>query len=306
MIHNIKVKNFRGEELVMELENPEPSGFAIFNMTGIGPEKADVRITDIVTADGGFYNSSRLPPRNIVLSLRYYRTEERTVEEIRHESYKYFAIKQPLTLTIETDNRIGEIEGYTESNEPVIFSRESHTQISIVCPYPYFYDGGPNGTMVTEFLAVEPLFEFPFSNESLTENLLIMGEIWPETTRAIFYPGDAEVGVTIHIFLVGPVSDITIYNPDTDQKMTISNERLQVLTGSTLIEGDHITIVTTRGNKSISLTRAGVTYNILNALNRDAFWFQMVKGDNVFAYTAEMGLDHINFRIENRIVYEGM
>ena len=45
------------------------------------------------------------------------------------------------------------------------------TQISIVCPDPYFYSAGPDGTNTTIFYGVEPLFEFAFSNESLTESL---------------------------------------------------------------------------------------------------------------------------------------
>lgn len=304
MINNVAVVNHRGEKLVMELRNPERSGFLIFNMTGVGPGKANIRTTDIITADGGLYNSSRLPSRNIVLSLRYFATEPVTVEDIRQESYRFFPIKRPLTLTITTDNRVSTIVGYVESNEPVIFSRETHTQISLICPYPYFTS---DQITVTNFLGVYPLFEFPFSNESLTEKLIEMGDIWPMNSRSIWYEGDAEIGVLIDIFLRGPVSGLKIYDPSNSENyMLVDSERLIQLTGADLSEGDHVIISTVRGDKFIKLIRQSVEYNILNALNRNAFWFQLQKGDNLFTYTVEAGLTNIDFRITNNTVYEGI
>lgn len=50
----------------------------------------------------------------------------------------------------------------------------------------------------------------------------------------------------------------------------------------------------------------GKTTNILNCLDKNADWFQLAKGDNIFAYTAEYGSTNLQFKIENRIVYEGV
>ena len=306
MIHNVKIINYLGEELVMELGNPEKSGFLIFNMTGLGPNKSEIRQTDIVTADGGVFNSARLPSRNIVLSIRFFSWKDKTVEEIRHESYKYFPIKKPLTLMIETDNRVGEIVGYVEANEPAIFSKEAHTQLSIICPYPYFYDGSPDGNNVTIFFGVEPLFEFPFSNESLVEHLIIMGEIKNKTEELIYYSGDSEVGVTIYIDAIGEVHNLIIHNVGTRESMFINTDKLAKLTGSGIIAGDRIIISTVRGNKSITLLRSGIYTNILNVLDRGSDWFQLTKGDNIFAFEAESGTTNLMFRIENRTIYEGV
>jgi len=286
----------------MTLRRPENSGLLILNITGVGPEKATINMTEIATSDGGIFNSGRLPPRNIVMSLRFFEVFN-TVEELRHESYKYFPIKSPVTLTFETEERTAEINGYVEANEPVIFSKECFTQLSVICPDPFFYS---DKKQVTLFSGVIPMFEFPFSNESLTEKLLIMGEIWPEATRSVWYEGDADVGVIIHILAKGPISGLQIYDDTTERKMTINDGRLTELTGSTLIEGDRVIISTVRGDKHIALIRDGIEYNILNALNRDSFWFQLRKGDNIFAYTATYGLANLDFRIENRIAFEGV
>jgi Phage tail protein. len=306
MIHNVRVVNYLGEEVVMELRNPERSGFLIYNMTGLGPEKAEIRTTDIVTADGGIYNSSRLPARNIVLSVRFFSWEGKTVEQIRHESYKHFPIKKPVTIFITTDERVGEIVGYVEANEPVIFSRETHMQLSIICPYPYFFDGGLYGDKVYSFGGVTPRFEFPFSNESLTEPLLIMGDILIYAEGTVVYNGDAEVGVTITIDALGPATNITMHKVDARESMSLNTTRLQQMTGKGIVAGDQIRISTVKGQKSITLLRGGVFTNILNILDRGADWFELTKGDNFFAFEAEQGIENLVFTIENRTLYEGV
>ena len=281
---------------------PEESGFVIRSITGLGPGKANINTSEVSTNEGSLFNSARVPSRNIVISVIYLWKE--TIEDARQLSYKYFPIKRKVTLLIETDNRMAEIEGYVESNDPDIFSQEEGSEISIICPNPFFYDAYENH--VTSFSGIEPAFEFPFSNESLTEPLLEFSVIRDVTDRVITYKGDHEIGVTITIRAVGEAGDISIYNVDTREVMYIYNDAIEALTGSGIKEGDEITICTEIGKKSATLLRTGVRTNILNCLNRDADWFRLVKGDNTFAYTAETGRNNLRLEIQNRVIYEGV
>ena len=88
--------------------------------------------------------------------------------------------------------------------------------------------------------------------------------------------------------------------------MRIDTDKMKAFTGSGIVAGDEITICTVKGKKSITLLRNGKTTNILNCLDKAADWFQLAKGDNVFAYTAEEGSSNLQFKIENRIIYEGV
>lgn len=304
MIRSVTFTNYLGDSVKVVLARPEESGFIITSITGLGPGKANVNTTEVATNDGSLFNSSRLPSRNIVISLKYMWAD--SIEDARQKSYKYFPIKKKITMLIETDNRQAEIEGYVESNDPTIFSNSEGSDISIVCPDPFFYSAGKNGINTTIFYGVEPLFEFPFSNESLFEKLLIMGEIKNETERVVVYNGDAEIGVTITIHAIGEASNITIYNTGTREVMRIDTDKMQKFTGSGIIAGDDVIICTVKGNKSVSLFRNGKTTNILNCLDKNADWFQLAKGDNIFAYTAESGSTNLQFKIENRIIYEGV
>lgn len=304
MIHSITVTNYLGDSIVLELARPEQSGFIVKSVEGLGPAKGNVNTIEVSTNDGGVFNSARLSIRNPVLDLVFLETNTETIEDIRHKSYKYFPVKKKVKLLIETDNRVSEIEGYVEHNEPAIFSNQEGCQISIICPYPYFYSAGESN--ITIFSGIEPLFEFPFENESLVTDLLEMGEVQNSAEQVITYNGDAEIGVTIIIYAIGDASNVTIYNAGTREVMRIDTDKLAALTGDGIVAGDEITIKTTKGDKSITLLRDGVTTNILNCLDKNADWFQLVKGDNVFVYTAETGNSNLQFRIENRVIYEGV
>lgn len=303
MIKALTVTTYLGDSIRLELARPELSGFAVKSIEGLGPGKAAINTTEVSTNDGGLFNSARLSSRNIVINIAYFFNGKETIEELRLKSYKYFPLKKKVTLLFETDDRMAEIDGYVEENEPNVFSKEEDTDISIICPDPFFYS---QSTDITIFSGVEPLFEFPFANESLETGLLEMGHIKYKTEELVYYSGDADIGITITIHAVGSATNLSIYNIDTREKMRIDSKKLKTLTGSDIINGDDITICTVKGKKAITLLRNGVTTNILNCLTKDSDWFQLAKGDNIFAYTAEEGATNLQFRIENKVAYEGV
>lgn len=304
MIKSVTITNHLGESIKLDLFNPEESGFIIKSIEGLGPVKANINFKELATNDGSIDNSARLSSRNIVMSLQF--MESPTIEETRLKSYKYFPIKRNVKFLIETDSRICETIGRVETNVPTIFSNAEGCQISILCPNPYFYSAGENGTNQTIFYGTEPLFEFPFSNESLTEDLIEFGSIENRTEGTIYYDGDTEIGITIQIHAVGEAEGLVIYNTKTREIMRINDDKLKSLMGSGIQAGDEITITTSRGEKGIYMLRSGVTTNILNSLEKPIKWFQLSKGDNTFAYTASAGLTNLQFRIENKVIYEGV
>lgn len=307
MIYSIVVTNYLGDRIKLELGKPDVSGFLIKSITGLGPAKANVNTTEVSTNDGSLFNSARLSQRNIVLDMVFINTVYgESIEDLRQKSYKYFPLKKSVELTIETDNRYVKITGYVESNEPNIFSSQEGTQISIICPDPYFYSAGEDGNNVTNFYSIDPMFEFPFSNESLDEPLLVFGEIQIKTEGVITYHGDSEIGVMIYIHAIGPATNINIYNTETREVMRINTEKISSLTGKGIVASDDIVINTAKGEKSITLIREGVSYNILNCLDKNTDWFTLAKGDNIFAFTADSGVTNLQFRVENKVIYEGV
>lgn len=301
MIKSVTVTNHLGESLVMGIGDPDTSGLLISNIDGIGPGQADISTTELAATDGAVYNSARLVSRNITLDIIFQGKD--SIENYRYLTYKYFPLKKDLTLTIITDSRSLQIDGYVESNEPNIFDKDEGTSISIICPNPYFYS---LGTTSTVFSGIEAMFEFPLCNDSLTEKLLEFGEIRTKYENVIFYEGDAETGFVMNIHFVGPASGISIFNVENREIMKIDTEKLSSIVGSDIQAGDDLVISTVTGKKFIEFIRAGKSYNVLNCLDRKSDWLKLYIGLNVIAFTADTGNSNLQFTVYHDSLFEGV
>lgn len=301
MIKSVTVTNNQGESLTMGVGDPDKSGLLISNMDGISPGQADISTTELAATDGSVYNSSRLVSRNITFDIIF--NDLPSVEENRHLSYKYFPLKKEITLTFNTDERQLQIDGYVESNEANIFEEQESASFSIICPNPYFYS---LATQTTVFSGIEPMFEFPFCNDSLTEKLLVFSEIRTKYENVVYYEGDAETGFVMNIHFVGPASGISIFNVENREIMKIDTDKLSAIVGGAIQAGDDLTISTVRGKKSLTFVRAGKSYNVLNCLDRDSDWLQLYIGLNVIAFTAVEGNNNLQFTVQNSSLFEGV
>jgi len=301
MIKSVTVTNPKNESLVLELREPETPGLYIKSIDGLGPPKATINTTELASVDGGLFSSSRITERNIVITLGMMWSP--TIEAARLRTYKYFPIKKEVRILVETDNRKAEAVGRVESHDPNIFSNQETTQISIICPDPFFYEVGNEETV---FSGVAPVFEFPFSNESLDENLIEFGDIHLDTRAVLNYVGDVDTGIRITIHALDTVRNITLYNTQTFEQMAISTDKIRALTGRPFAAGDDIVLNTIRGQRFARLLRDGTYINIISAINKNADWFQLSNGDNIFTYTAAEGEKAVQVSFFYRNAYGGV
>lgn len=302
MIKRVIITNHLDESIEMNLRNPESSGFLIYDVSGLGPPKAVVNTTSLVTIDGSIFNSVWADKRNVVFELKF--VHPNNIETVRHKTYKYFPIKRKVKITVETDERTCEVYGYVESNEPTIFSDSEGSVISIICPDSYLYSTEKSVTFFSNLIS---LFEFPFSNESLTEKLIIFGEMSVDSAKVIQYTGESPIGILIYIHVNSPVSNINIVNLNSNEYMKLESDKLILLTGFDFLSGDDIVISTVKGNKYAILQRGGETINILNIVKLGSTWFQIEEEETAFLYQVDDDLvQNLHFRIENRIAYEGI
>lgn len=320
MIHAVTFTNRYGRSLRCVLAAPEFTRFAIKNITGLGPGQASINIHEIATTDGGYYGYSRFSKRNIVVNFLLTDNDENgryvPIEETRHLAYEFFAPKTPIQVLVETDARALVIEGYIESCEPEIFSNQESIQVSILCPGYYF-------KMVTDGDAIQRirvygngLFEFPFSNESLTKKLIQFGSVTKDEKFDLYYDGDSENGFTLEIAFMGdgyPVTgnikiinspkgntakgsigfghdDSTVTVPEwTDPTIqdsfieismsTLATKLQSVYQGNLYDEGNKIVICTIPGKKSARFIAGNDSYNILGYLPH-LEWMKLQPGNN--------------------------
>lgn len=300
MIKQVNVTNPKKETLKLLLADPYATGLLVTNITGLGPPQSDINYTELATGDGGLWSSSRTQPRNIVISLQMV---DKDAEHARHVTYEYFPIKQLVRLEFITDERSLFIDGYVESHDDNIFSKTETTQISILCLFPWFYKIGEEASV---FSGVKPLFEFPFSNESLTEPMIEFGYILRDTRATLYYEGDVETGLIITVHFEDVAEDISIYNVDTQEIMKIDTDRIVEMTGKAMQPMDDIEICTIPGQKYIRLLRDGEYTNIISALDRDSTWLKLRWGTNMYGFSARVGEGNLLVTFSYRTMYGGV
>lgn len=253
MIKSVTIINYLKESVTYSFEAPtldDSSGLFITKIDGLGPVKAELRITDFTNTPGGKYNSKKVGTRNIVIEAYY--TNASTVEESRLLTYKFFPVGQEVRFEVVTSKRKVWIEGRVESNEPDIFSELGGCQISIICPDPYFKDIDEEYEE-TLFSNITPTFYFPFhSGNTYMDGIvvedpnlpsadqgatgayeidipedqleqIVFGEASRRTENQIFYSGDIETGGIFLIDIKADTKNITITNDITGEKMIIGS-----------------------------------------------------------------------------------
>ena len=303
MIQAVTVINDQNKQLRLELANPWDSEIVVQSITGISAGKANINNLELATLDGSVFSTARLPSRNIVITLAFDLAVD--VEEVRHKTYAYFPLKKEITLVFETDHRTTAVTGHVESNEADIFQQKETAQISIICDDPYFYADNADYYLN----GVQPQFEFPFSNESLTDPLINFGELVYDTGTLLKYEGDVESGVIMHLHAIGNVVDFWIRNLYTGVRMEFDTGKLDQIVGDgnhDVVSSDDIYISTMPSNKYVLLYRNGVYYNCLSMLPKMTDWLVLQRGDNMFQYGATSGASNAQLTMQSYVIFSGV
>lgn len=303
MIKSVTITNYRSEKKTIVLSDPWSTGVAITSISGLGPVKATINMTEIAAMDGARYNSSRIPARNIVLTfaLDYFPT----IEHARNELYRLFSLKHTVTLEFRTDIRLYRTTGYVESVEPNIFSSQELVTVSVLCPSPFFEAVDEANDFYGE-LDFEHSFEFEFSNESVSAPVIEFGNESSSIDFTVDYKGYSSTGLTFHIKIekeAPQYSTLTISKNETGQSIQID---LTNVPDGVQVD-DEFVVCTVPGKKSVSLKRGNQTYNILNAATIMSGWMIVEPGSNIFNIAvSNIALSCIKLWFDYIPLYEGL
>ena len=307
MIKNVTITNEFGESITITLADTQPkTGLFITEIEGLGPPKADVITKKVATMDGTKFQIARGNERDIVFHFQYIPSDDITVEDARQLTYKYFPLKRKVNFIFETDNRSAEVDGYVEENEPDIFKEDSDTQITVKCESPWLSKYGLEGWQEVLFSDIDHRFEFEFEDPDEESPTLEFSAIEVKRENVIKYKGEADSGIIMSMYAYGRFTNPTIYNNTTREMLRIDTNKVESMIGSQIKHGDEIRISTYQNDKYIHFIRDGVTTNILNAIDKDADWFTIHPGDNIFSYTCQTGELDVEFSITARIILQGV
>ena len=244
--------------------------YKVRDIEGLDPPKATISTSKFAEFDDESFNSARMNQRNIVIKLGIKSSAGNTITDLRQSLYKHFMPKSFVRLVIQsTDIPDVAIEGYVESCNSVLFSKDSEVQISILCaPHSYF--------------------------EELTDTVVTGISVSDSSYTAITYNGTIETGFR---FLIGLNSDV-VASPG----FSFKNEPFGKFHMDKLIPyGNYLYVSTIPGNKYAVLSPTAVTSdsyldsiildpsfgsNALSKLASDSQWPMIHNGLNPFSVYA--------------------
>ena len=311
MLYSVNVLNPSNNKLEMELTNPEKSGFVVRKIDGIGPTKSNINVYDVPSIDGGLFNSARTQARNITLTLDFMwiTTDDHTtplIEDARHLSYKFFPLKRKVRLEFITDYRTLYIDGYIESNEPNVFSKEEQTVISVICPDPNFYSSDVQYGYIN--YPDQNELEFPFDS---TAGNIELSSIPKTDSCVINYEGDNTTGVIAelyfcHHFNMSQEITMSFINDIQSTDIIINPSKVLRTTSYKIKEGTRILINGKPGQKSVQYQMYDEYFNVFNAITLKDDWPTLYPGKNSIILKAGGSTDAIKGRIIYNTLYDGV
>ena len=298
---------YRGESLELPLRWPNDAGLLLYKIDGVSPGNVEVNSQDFAILDGGIYNSARMGTRTIDLYFYYGFTPQ--IESARHRAYKFFPVKEQVRLDFVTDERKLSIWGYVKGNNTQIFSKQEEGQVTIECVDPYFYESSPVSYVLGSYIHE---FEFPFSNESLTDPLICFSDYGMGYAYDVNYDGDVEVGAIVRIkFLEDtPTWDyIRIYDVYDNIDLEIKPADITSKTGIHFQKYDDLVFNSIRGQKNIYHERFGQQTTIIGAFDILNFpWMYLSAGKNRFSFVMDQESDYgkVQISIEHSGAYGGV
>lgn len=279
----LSVKNEYGDVLMLT-GNPD---YDVLSVSGLNPAPAEINTTPVSGIDGTRYNSARIGQRNIVIRLNI----NGDIEDRRIELYRYFRVKHTVRVYYKNEHVDVYIDGYIETFENDFFTILQQPQISIICPDPYFKSMSETEI---DFENVTALFTFPFAIAAEGIPFSSLNEI----SSRYFNAGNVEAGgIITFTALADGVKNPIFYNNTNSTFFGVD---------ITMQNGDVIEINTQRGEKSVKLTRSGVTTSIVGDRTSGSTWIVFEPGENEISFGADVSASSLRCTLSCVQRFEGV
>lgn len=279
----LSVKNEYGDVLMLT-GNPD---YDVLSVSGLNPAPAEINTTPVSGIDGTRYNSARVGQRNIVIRLNI----NGDIEDRRIELYRYFRVKHTVRVYYKNEHVDVYIDGYVETFENDFFTILQQPQISIICPDPYFKSMSETEI---DFENITALFTFPFAIPIEGIPFSSLNEI----SSRYFNAGNVETGgIITFTALADGVKNPVFYNNTNGTFFGVD---------ITMQNGDVIEINTQRGEKSVKLTRSGVTTSIVGDRTSGSTWIVFEPGENEISFGADVSANSLRCTLSCVQRFEGV
>jgi hypothetical protein len=273
MLTKVEVRTTLGMLLSIMMDDIS-DGLVIEDIQGLEPVKATLSSSPHATMPGAQFQASHREPRNILLSLGLEPDYvSQSIRSLRDNLYNFFMPGGIVDLRFFSDDAPTlDISAVVETMDTSYFSNEPKAVISLMCFDP-------------DFLELEPIEVEGETVDDATE-FLVTSE------------GTVETGFTFVLNVDRALTEFSIYHRPPDNQVRTMDF------AASLVADDIVTIVTVKGEKVVTLTRASVVTSVLYAVSPQSNYHQLQPGDNYLRVFAEG--DPIPFTIEYTPRYGGL
>ena len=250
--------------------------FYLTNVDGMTAAATDISSIVIGGVDGDSINNIQAQPRGIVMDFRI--KSGVNVEDAKRAVLQVVKLKQTCTLLWTQNNRTLKIEGVVDTIEMPRFNNQVTMQISIHCGQPFWED---INQIVNEINDAVPLHYFTATEGDMlyfVPDGIPFGELDTSRTRSFINAGDVTIGMTIEVLAYGTVTNPIIYDQNGNFFGVGYGTKSLVMN-----EGDVLTIVTVKGQKSVTLNGT----NMLAKVKPQSTWLQLDAGTNEFSIDSD-------------------
>ena len=277
MLSKIRVYNELDEYVDIHVGRP-PSGvgFYVRSIDGVGPTKAEISHGEYSLVPGGSFRSSTVGLRNMTIDVGFNPSyaSNQTPEDMRKILYKIANPEELVRVRFYHDDSYTYwIDGYVETHEPLIFSKDMGSTIGILCMNPYF-----KGSLLNEV----------DSTSGVTFN--------------VDHLGDVEHGfdITVTMTPTSNMSSFSISNQLTGDKITLNRAG----TG----HGEIFRINTILGSKQFDRVNSSGTVqeNLIGYVTTVGGWPSLRKGVNPLRVDLSVGGTGATVAMSYRNYYGGI
>lgn len=247
-------------------------GIRIVSADGIG-FSSEISSMQLYGRDGSLYQNSVLPQRGISLAVRYIGAKW-THENSKLRLNSLLNGKKELRLRYVTDSIDVYIRCRTEQVSTPPNTYPMITQISLICPDPYWRKSGDNSVVMAGLV---PLFEFIIG---IPESGMEFGDIRAGTVTDLWNGGTVESGALFIITANQPCTNPKLLNLRTEQFIQIT---------TAMDAGDVLEICTEHGKRSVWFTHNGVRLSYFSRRAKGSEFFQLICGNNPIKYSVDSG-----------------
>ena len=293
MYEKLTYTNERGESLVFSPASVYHTNFK--DVTGLSDVRNAIYSTSSMGQDGDTYLGYRIESRDIDIVGYIKERDKQAAQAQRRRLNRILNPQYDATLTYEFGG-FKRVIGCKIVDAPIFRRKKIFEQftIQLTCLNPFWREEKETREDIATWIGG---FEFPEPEGLELTPEWEIGYRQPSLIVNVFNSGDVKSGLRVDFRAIGALTNPQLLNIDTQEflKLNIS-----------LRAGDVVSVNTGYGEKSVELTRDGITTDAFRFLDVDSSYLQLAVGDNLFRYSAQTNAENLEVSIYHNNLYLGV